>query len=215
LGRHGGQVDAVGFEYRGVHFGQDTLNVFPGLCAVDNPQNVEATFKAIGAAGVKTARMGAYKPRTSPYDFQGHGKDCLPYVFDFAAKYGIQVVAMEITREAHLDEIRDALHKAGNPTGVMLQIGTRNAQNFELLKVAGQQRDFPSNSASAPNNQDDLPAQLFLRGLASDFSFFQSPILNSKRLRQRQCHIVGMNFKRAGGRRRSSLRQGRWGIAQT
>ncbi|HWL85941.1 MAG TPA: hypothetical protein VNO21_09070 [Polyangiaceae bacterium] len=143
LGRHDGQVDAVGFEYRGIRFGQDTLNVFPGLCAVDNRENVEATFAAIGAAGVKTARMGAYKPRTSPYDFQGHGKDCLPYVFELAAKYGVQVVAMEITREAHLDEIREVLQKLGNVTGVMLQIGTRNAQNFELLKVAGQQREFP------------------------------------------------------------------------
>ncbi|WP_394847752.1 3-deoxy-7-phosphoheptulonate synthase [Pendulispora brunnea] len=143
LGRHNGQVDAVGFEYRGIRFGQDTLNVFPGLCAVDNRENVEATFKAIGAAGVKTARMGAYKPRTSPYDFQGHGKDCLPYVFELAGKYGIEVVAMEITREQHLDEIREALRQVGHPTGVMLQIGTRNAQNFELLKVVGQQKEFP------------------------------------------------------------------------
>ena len=87
--------------------------------------------------------MGAYKPRTSPYDFQGHGKKCLPYVFELAGKHGIQVIAMEITHESHVDEIRDALRQTGNPTGVMLQIGTRNAQNFELLKVVGKQQEFP------------------------------------------------------------------------
>jgi 3-deoxy-7-phosphoheptulonate synthase len=143
LGRHQGQVEALGFEYRGVHFGQDGLQVFPGLCAVDTRENVDATFAAIAKAGLATARMGAYKPRTSPYDFQGHGKDCLPWVFELAGKHRIAVIAMEITRERHVDEIREALGKAGNPTGVMLQIGTRNAQNFELLKAVGSQREFP------------------------------------------------------------------------
>lgn len=87
--------------------------------------------------------MGAYKPRTSPYSFQGHGKACLPYVFELAGKYGIKVIAMEITREGHIDEISEALTEAGKPTGVMLQIGTRNTQNFELLKSVGRQREFP------------------------------------------------------------------------
>ena len=50
---------------------------------------------------------------------------------------------MEITHESHLDEIREALEKTGNPTGVMLQIGTRNTQNFELLKSVGRQQEFP------------------------------------------------------------------------
>jgi 3-deoxy-7-phosphoheptulonate synthase len=50
---------------------------------------------------------------------------------------------MEITAERHLDEIRDALRASGDATGVMLQIGTRNAQNFELLKVVGQQQELP------------------------------------------------------------------------
>jgi 3-deoxy-7-phosphoheptulonate synthase len=145
LGRHAGHdiEGAEGFEYRGVRFAQDTLHVFPGLCAVDNLANVDRTFAAIAAAGVRTARMGAYKPRTSPYDFQGHGKECLPWVFESAGKHGIAVVCMEITAERHLDEITNALRASGDATGVMLQIGTRNAQNFELLKVVGQQRELP------------------------------------------------------------------------
>ena len=52
------------------------------------------------------------------------------------------MIAMEITHDAHRRDPH-ALAAAGNPTGVMLQIGTRNAQNFELLKVVGQQQDFP------------------------------------------------------------------------
>lgn len=143
LGRHQGQVEAVGFVYNGITFDQNSLHVFAGLCAVDTRESVDKMLAAVAAAGLKTTRMGAYKPRTSPYDFQGHGRDCLPYVFELAGKHGIRVVAMEIVHENQLDEIRDALAQAGNPTGVMIQIGTRNAQNFELLKYVGQQSDFP------------------------------------------------------------------------
>jgi 3-deoxy-7-phosphoheptulonate synthase len=143
IGRHGGQLEALGFEYNGVTFSQETLHVFPGLCAVDNAENVEATFRALAAHGIVTTRAGAYKPRTSPYDFQGHGSSCLPYLFELAGKYGIRVIAMEITRQEHIDEIRAALAATGNATGVMLQIGTRNAQNFELLKAVGAVSDMP------------------------------------------------------------------------
>jgi 3-deoxy-7-phosphoheptulonate synthase len=64
-------------------------------------------------------------------------------VFELAGKYGIRVIAMEITHENHLREIEEALQQTGEPTGVMLQIGTRNTQNFELLKAVGRQRKFP------------------------------------------------------------------------
>src|SRR6185369_6916524 len=64
-------------------------------------------------------------------------------VFELAGQYGIRVIAMEIVHENQIEEIMNALELAGNPTGVMLQIGTRNAQNFELLKYVGQQNDFP------------------------------------------------------------------------
>lgn len=143
LGRHKNDDRPTYFNYNGVCFGQDTLNVFAGLCAVDTQENVEIMMKALRDHGLLCARMGAYKPRTSPYSFQGHGKACLPYVFDLAGKYGIKVIAMEITHESHVDEIREALYQTGNPTGVMLQIGTRNTQNFELLKIVGRQQDFP------------------------------------------------------------------------
>ena len=143
LGRHQDDMRATAFNYNGIEFSQDNLNVFAGLCAVDNPQNVERMMKALNENNQQCTRMGAYKPRTNPYSFQGHGAKCLPYVFELAGKYGIKIIAMEITHEAHLDEINDNLEKTGNPTGVMIQIGTRNTQNFELLKTVGRQKKFP------------------------------------------------------------------------
>lgn len=144
LGRHKqGDDRASSFDYNGVHFGQDSLVVAAGLCAVDSPESVEAMMKALKAHGQVCTRMGAYKPRTSPYAFQGFGANCLPYVFELAGKYGIRVIAMEVTHESQVDEIREALRATGDSTGVMLQIGTRNTQNFELLKLVGRQQDFP------------------------------------------------------------------------
>jgi 3-deoxy-7-phosphoheptulonate synthase len=144
LGRHADDDNrATDFEYNGVTFSQANLHVFAGLCAVDTPQHVEMMMQALKAHGQVCTRMGAYKPRTNPYSFQGHGCACLPYVFELAGKYDIKVIAMEITHEAHIQEIHHALEQTGHPTGVMLQIGTRNTQNFELLKSAGRQKTFP------------------------------------------------------------------------
>lgn len=142
IGRHGLLTD-LGFTYKGLTFNQDSFHIFAGLCAVDTYENAEAMFKALKENGVCCARMGAYKPRTSPYDFQGLGKDCLPWLFDLAGKYGIKVIVMEVLSPHHIDEIREALELTGHPCGVILQIGTRNAQNFELLKAVGRQQEFP------------------------------------------------------------------------
>jgi len=143
IGRHGGGLEAMGFDYNGVHISQDTFHLFPGLCAVDNRENLETMFRVLGENGIQTTRAGAYKPRTSPYDFQGFGAQCLPFVFEIAGKHGIRIISMEVTHESHIDEILDALRDSGNATGVMIQIGTRNAQNFELLKHVGQQTELP------------------------------------------------------------------------
>ena len=143
LGRHRDHQRPSWFEYNGVRFGQDTLTVFAGLCAVDTREHVETMLRALRTHGQTCTRMGAYKPRTNPYSFQGHGRTCLPYVFELAGTYGIKVVAMEVTHENHIAEIDAALEATGRPTGVMLQIGTRNTQNFELLKAVGRQSRYP------------------------------------------------------------------------
>jgi len=143
LGRHLDDSRAYGFTYNGVRFDQDSLHVFAGLCAVDTREHVEQMMQALSANGQTCTRMGAYKPRTNPYSFQGLGTSCLPWVFESAGRYGIKVIAMEVTHDSHVHEIMEALEATGHPTGVMLQIGTRNTQNFELLKVVGKQQLLP------------------------------------------------------------------------
>lgn len=143
LGRHSEEHGAIEFDYNGVRFSQENLHLFAGLCAVNTPEHVEQMMRALKDNNLQCTRMGAYKPRTSPYSFQGHGKSCLPYVFELAGKYDIRVIAMEVTHESQVEEIDQALHETGNPTGVMLQLGTRNIQNFELLKLLGKQHTYP------------------------------------------------------------------------
>ncbi len=130
IGRHKDDRRASGFTYNGVEFSQDALHVFAGLCAVDTPENADAMFAALASFGQVTTRMGAYKPRTNPYAFQGHGKGCLPWVFEKAGKHGIRVIAMEITHESHIDEIAEALEKTGPPDG--RHAPDRHAQHPEL-----------------------------------------------------------------------------------
>jgi 3-deoxy-7-phosphoheptulonate synthase len=143
IGRPPGSREPPGFCYNDVRFDDSTVNIFAGLCAVDTREHVAEMMRALAEHGVTTTRMGVYKPRTSPYDFQGLGKDCLPWLFELAGQHGIKVIALEGCDVRHIEEIHQALESAGNPTGVMLQVGTRNAQNFELLKQLGQQRIYP------------------------------------------------------------------------
>lgn len=143
IGRHEGNAATMEWSYRGVDFHEDCFHIFLGPCSADTPEYLEQTLMAVRGAGVNLSRLGAYKPRTSPYDFQGHGRACLPWVFELAGKYQIAIMAMEVCEERHVDELHEALALAGNPVGVMLQIGTRNAQNFALLKAVGRQNDYP------------------------------------------------------------------------
>src|SRR5438445_10662096 len=78
LGRRPGNEEPIRFEYKGVAFDQECFHVVAGLNAVDTREYVEETFRVLKEAGQVTARMGAYKPRTSPSSFQGYGKPCLP-----------------------------------------------------------------------------------------------------------------------------------------
>jgi len=183
LGRHRDERRVSGFDYNGVRFDQDSLHVFAGLCAVDNPVNVETMMKAVAEHGQVCTRMGAYKPRTNPYSFQGHGESCLPYVFELAGKHGIKVIAMEVTHESHIEEIDRCLEGCGRPTGVMLQIGTRNTQNFELLKAIGKQTTYPAllkrgfgitlneslNAAEYLASEGNSKVIFCLRGMKSEF----------------------------------------------
>ncbi|ETP69308.1 chorismate mutase [Planococcus glaciei] len=113
----------------GERIGDGTPSFIFGPCAVESQEQVSKVAEAIGAKGLRLIRGGAYKPRTSPYDFQGLGLDGLKMLKAAAEQYNLAVVS-EIVTPHHLE---DAL-----PYLDVVQVGARNMQNFELLKAVGQ-----------------------------------------------------------------------------
>ncbi|WP_260482988.1 3-deoxy-7-phosphoheptulonate synthase [Sphingomicrobium flavum] len=99
-----------------------------GPCAVENEEQVMASARAAKAAGARVLRGGAYKPRTSPYSFQGHGPEGLKLLKAAGEEVGLPIVT-EVVDARDLDIITDAADA--------IQVGTRNMQNFELLKAVG------------------------------------------------------------------------------
>ena len=99
-----------------------------GPCSVESYEQVAAVAASIQAKGLKLIRGGAYKPRTSPYDFQGLGLEGLQILKRVSQEYGLGVIT-EIVTPADLDHALDYID--------VIQIGARNMQNFELLKAAG------------------------------------------------------------------------------
>ncbi len=112
----------------GVSIGSSELAVMSGPCAVESEDQVLATARAIKASGAQILRGGAYKPRTSPYSFQGLEEDGLKLMKEAREETGLSVVC-EVTSQK-------AIETAVNYVD-MLQIGARNMQNFYLLKEAG------------------------------------------------------------------------------
>lgn len=99
-----------------------------GPCAVESYEQVAEVAAAAKQQGLKLLRGGAFKPRTSPYDFQGLGVDGLKILKRVADEYGLAVIS-EIVNPAHIEEAIEHID--------VIQIGARNMQNFELLKAAG------------------------------------------------------------------------------
>ena len=99
-----------------------------GPCAVESYEQVAAVAQSIKDKGLKIIRGGAYKPRTSPYDFQGLGLEGLKILKQVSQEYGLATIT-EIVTPADLDVALDYID--------VVQIGARNMQNFELLKAVG------------------------------------------------------------------------------
>ena len=104
--------------------------VVAGPCSVENEEMIVETAKKVKAAGAKFLRGGAYKPRTSPYAFQGHGESALELLAQARKASGLGIMT-EIMDTADLDKIAEFAD--------VLQIGARNMQNFSLLKKVGAQ----------------------------------------------------------------------------
>ncbi|MEL7037491.1 MAG: 3-deoxy-7-phosphoheptulonate synthase [Cyanobacteria bacterium J06592_8] len=114
-----------------VYFGENhPLVITAGPCSVENEEMIVETARRVKAAGAKFLRGGAYKPRTSPYSFQGHGESALHLLAAAREETGLGIIT----------ELMDAddLEVLGEVADV-IQIGARNMQNFSLLKKVGAQ----------------------------------------------------------------------------
>lgn len=111
--------------------GGDELAIIAGPCAIESRNQAFAIAEAVRRSGARFFRGGAYKPRTSPYAFQGLGEEGLKILADVRETYGLKIVT-EALDEAGVDLVERY--------GDMIQIGARNMQNFSLLKRAGKAR---------------------------------------------------------------------------
>ena len=108
--------------------GRETFTLIAGPCAVESYDQAMAATKAAKAAGATILRGDVYKPRTSPYSFQGLGEEGLQILQECRRETGLPIVieVVNVSQVQHVAEVADCI-----------RVGTRNAQNFELLKETG------------------------------------------------------------------------------
>jgi 3-deoxy-7-phosphoheptulonate synthase len=123
--------DGSVLDIRGVKIGGKTIPIMAGPCSVENRVSLMETARAVHHAGAVILRGGAYKPRTSPYDFQGLGEEGLQYLAEAREATGMPVITEVMT--PHLVE---QVCKYAD----ILQIGARNMQNYDLLREVGRTR---------------------------------------------------------------------------
>ncbi|MBI2825982.1 MAG: 3-deoxy-7-phosphoheptulonate synthase [Planctomycetia bacterium] len=125
------QPEPTVVEVAGVKIGGGHLGMIAGPCAVESAERMDAIAAAVKAAGANILRGGAFKPRTSPYAYQGMGEEGLKILRDTGDRYGMPVVTevMDPRRVELVYRYTD-----------MFQIGARNMQNFNLLTEVGQTR---------------------------------------------------------------------------
>jgi 3-deoxy-7-phosphoheptulonate synthase len=102
--------------------------IIAGPCAVESREQLFAVAESVSKTGVKLLRGGAFKPRTSPYSFQGLGVEGLKLLREAAETFDLRVVT-EVTDTANLDDVAKYAH--------VLQVGSRNMHNYALLKAVG------------------------------------------------------------------------------
>jgi 3-deoxy-7-phosphoheptulonate synthase len=115
----------------GVTIGGDQVVIMAGPCSVESHEQIFAVAESVSRSGAKLLRGGAFKPRTSPYSFQGLGEEALKLLREAGDKFGMLVV----TEVMEISQIQMML-----PYVDMLQVGARNMQNFNLLRELGKVR---------------------------------------------------------------------------
>lgn len=130
--RHGEASDVVVSTLNGpVHVGEHhPVAIVAGPCSVENEEMIVETARRVKAAGAQFLRGGAYKPRTSPYAFQGHGESALGLLARAREETGLGIIT-EVMDTADLEKIAEVAD--------VVQVGARNMQNFSLLKKVGAQ----------------------------------------------------------------------------
>jgi 3-deoxy-7-phosphoheptulonate synthase len=130
VGRTFKAADTV-VEVAGVPVGGPEVIVMAGPCSVETREQVSSVARSVQTSGAKVLRGGAFKPRTSPYSFQGHGEEALRWMRDAADELGLAVVSevMDVRVIEMMLRYVDCL-----------QVGARNMQNFDLLKELGRVR---------------------------------------------------------------------------
>src|SRR5579871_6302846 len=118
----------ISFKGTPATLGGKNFAVIAGPCAIETREQALAVAERVAKAGAQFFRGGAYKPRTSPYSFQGLGEEGLKIMAEIREQYGMKIVTEAIDNESLelVDEYAD-----------VIQIGARNMQNFSLLKRAG------------------------------------------------------------------------------
>lgn len=113
----------------GIPIGNGYFTIIAGPCSIEGREMILETADFLSSLGVKILRGGAFKPRTSPYSFQGLGVKGLEYMREAADKYGMKIVSEALGQDT-LDVVEEYVD--------MVQIGARNSQNFNLLKEVGE-----------------------------------------------------------------------------
>ena len=203
----------------GVPIGPDTFTLIAGPCAVETPEQTLEAARMAKNAGATLLRGGAYKPRTSPYAFQGLGVAGLRILAEVREEVGLPIVT-EVTDAADVDVVAEHAD--------MLQVGTRNMQNFGLLQVVGRagcpvmlKRGLTATyeewlvAAESVSQRGNLDIVLCERGVRS----FEPAIRNmldvsAVAMVQRQSHLpVIVDPSHAAGRRDLVVPLARAGIA--
>jgi 3-deoxy-7-phosphoheptulonate synthase len=116
------------YQIRGAEVGGERIAVFAGPCSVESREQILETAHAVKEAGATFLRGGAYKPRSSPYSFQGMGEEGLRYLAEAREETGLPI----ITEVMSTDEVEVISEYTD-----IFQVGARNTQNYSLLKVLG------------------------------------------------------------------------------
>ncbi len=128
VSRESHKQDSI-IDVRGIPVGGKQVQIIGGPCSVETQEQMDLAAQQVAAAGCRLMRGGAFKPRTSPYTFQGKGVDGLSIFRQAADKYNLPIVT-ELMDVRMLDTFLE--HDVD-----VIQIGTRNMQNFDLLKEVG------------------------------------------------------------------------------